>query len=509
MSNKNLLCVAIMVKNEEERIVRTISTIIKHVCHVVILDTGSTDNTIKVIQHYCKKKKRRLKLKVKSFVDFSYNRNILLKMCYGLSEFVLLLDANDEVRHPKLLNKFLRYVRNSRKESVFGCKFISENDGGIEGNNRTFYKIGIIRNNLDDIYYEFPVHEYITSHNHGKYISNNTLQKTNFCIYQDRSKDKSSVPRITQDIKALNKYIEDNGENTRALRYLCQSYNILRDYENLYKTSIKLLEMVENKGKEKDNNLNAKFNNNYYGCLMYIANSMHELGLKDYHKYYLKAYSHCKILFDNAEPLYELASFKAKDGEDYVAYIYIKKCVKIKKPVDIFETEINYQIYDKHRWSLLLTIAEKLDKMDDYKLACKKLYGRDDLIPLNKSNMLITSLSKKQRDAINKNILTRPKRKSPEELAEQTTGYKLYLIVPYRNKKDQLIQFIPHMNRYFESLKINYEIIIAEQDDDGLFNKGLLFNFGVKYVHNIKKRHNLDKNISLFSRYKYTPYQGN
>ena len=49
-----------------------------------------------------------------------------------------------------------------------------------------------------------------------------------------------------------------------------------------------------------------------------------------------------------------------------------------------------------------MNISEKLDKTDDYKLACKQLYGRDDLIPLSKSNTSIQSLSKKQQDIVNK-----------------------------------------------------------------------------------------------------------
>ena len=40
MSNKKLLCVAVMVKNEEERICRTLSSIVEYTKNVVILDTG-------------------------------------------------------------------------------------------------------------------------------------------------------------------------------------------------------------------------------------------------------------------------------------------------------------------------------------------------------------------------------------------------------------------------------------------------------------------------------------
>src|SRR3972149_10640724 len=133
-----LLSVAIMVKNEEERIKRTIHTVIDYVCHVVILDTGSTDNTISVIRNICKTTKVPLTLKEEPFVDFAYNRNILLKMCYGLSKYVLLLDANDEVVNPGIMMRALKDADD--EDVVFNCRYVLDNDAGVEGNSLVFFK---------------------------------------------------------------------------------------------------------------------------------------------------------------------------------------------------------------------------------------------------------------------------------------------------------------------------------------------------------------------------------
>lgn len=495
---KKLLCVAIMVKDEEDRIIRTLDTIIKHVCHVVILDTGSTDNTVSAIKKFCDKKKKPLKIDIMPFVDFSYSRNVLLKMCYGLSQYVLLLDSNDEVVNPQILVNFLNQV-NDKRDCVFGCKFCWENDAGIKGNDRTYYKIGIIRNNISDIYYEFPVHEYITSSNPRKYISNNNLQLSNFYIYQDRSKDKSSVPRIKKDIIILNKYINENGDNIRAYRFLCQSYNILRDYDNLYKSAKKLLEMVINSADT------SQYDDNYYYGLMTLGHASHKIGLNisEVTKYYLKAYQHAKLSFDNCEPLYELATIHKEEKNLEMAYYYIKKCVDIPIPKNVFTTQINNKIYETHRWALLLVLSEGLGCDDDYKLACKNLYGRDDMIPLN--NMISKSdtskLNEKQKEEILKlnqlcerTVETNVEAatiKEQEILRQNSQGYMLYLIVPYRDRVKQLVNFIPYMNKYFKQLEIDYTVIVCEQDDTEDFNKGMLINAAVKYICESDK--NMDK----------------
>lgn len=50
----------------------------------------------------------------------------------------------------------------------------------------------------------------------------------------------------------------------------------------------------------------------------------------------------------------------------------------------------------------------------------------------------------------------------------------LAIIVPYRDRKSHLDQFIPHMNKYLPDAKV----VIVEQEDDKPFNRGRLLNVG-------------------------------
>ena len=105
-----LICAAIMMKDEENTIIKTLSSIINNVDHVVILDTGSQDKSVSLAKSYCESKGVPLKLETMKWVDFSTNRNHLLKMCEGVAEYSILLDCNDEAKNMVLLMKVILVV---------------------------------------------------------------------------------------------------------------------------------------------------------------------------------------------------------------------------------------------------------------------------------------------------------------------------------------------------------------------------------------------------------------
>jgi predicted glycosyltransferase involved in capsule biosynthesis len=68
-------------------------------------------------------------------------------------------------------------------------------------------------------------------------------------------------------------------------------------------------------------------------------------------------------------------------------------------------------------------------------------------------------------------------------------SYKNYIIIPYRNRLEHLKEFIP----YYSKLLNNIEIIIIEQDDINLFNRGILMNIGFDI-----SRNNIDNKYFTF-----------
>lgn len=63
---------------------------------------------------------------------------------------------------------------------------------------------------------------------------------------------------------------------------------------------------------------------------------------------------------------------------------------------------------------------------------------------------------------------------------------KLGIIVPYRNRYRHLDKFTKHMVEYLNDKDINYKIIIVEQDDAKLFNRGMLLNIGYHYAKKMR-----------------------
>ena len=63
---------------------------------------------------------------------------------------------------------------------------------------------------------------------------------------------------------------------------------------------------------------------------------------------------------------------------------------------------------------------------------------------------------------------------------------KIGIIVPYRDRENHLNIFLKRITRYLKNSDIDYEIIIVNQDNGKLFNRGMLLNIGFKYAEELK-----------------------
>lgn len=69
---------------------------------------------------------------------------------------------------------------------------------------------------------------------------------------------------------------------------------------------------------------------------------------------------------------------------------------------------------------------------------------------------------------------------------QQKSNHKLGIIVPYRDRPQQLKRFVTHMENYLE--EYDYQIFVIEQGDDKSFNRGKLLNVG----HEIASKNGCD-----------------
>ena len=218
------LCLNMIVKNESKIITRLFDSVISIIDCYCICDTGSTDNTIEIIENYFKSKNIPGKVISEPFKNFCHNRNFALKSCIGMSDYLLLLDA-DMILEVKKFNKNLLQIASS-----FSI---------LQGNDSFYYQnLRIIKNN-GEYKYNGVTHEYIdTPSNNSIY----NIEKDSLFI-RDVGDGGSKQDKFERDISLLLDGIKDEPNNIRYYFYLANSYHDCGRFGeaiNVYKKRIEL-----------------------------------------------------------------------------------------------------------------------------------------------------------------------------------------------------------------------------------------------------------------------------
>ena len=114
-------------KNEEQVIGRCIRSAVGLVDHVVAIDTGSTDHTIREIRDVCRRNKLPLTLEERPWVDFATNRTQLLELARPLAQRLILLDADmtvEMVKRPDLTDDADSWMIGYSGPSSWRAKFV-------------------------------------------------------------------------------------------------------------------------------------------------------------------------------------------------------------------------------------------------------------------------------------------------------------------------------------------------------------------------------------------------
>jgi len=218
------LCLNMIVKNESNIIRRLFDSVISIIDTYCICDTGSTDNTVKIIEEYFKEKGIYGKIVFEPFKNFCHNRNFALKSCLGMSDFVLLLDADMTIK----INKFNKI--DLLKADSFNI---------LQGNDSFFYQnMRIVKNN--GLYkYVGVTHEYIDSPQNNTVLS---FDKNSIFI-NDIGDGGSKSNKFERDINLLLDGIKDEPNNVRYYFYLANSYHDSGKFEEAINTYLKRISL--------------------------------------------------------------------------------------------------------------------------------------------------------------------------------------------------------------------------------------------------------------------------
>ena len=88
------ICLNMIVKNESKIIKRLLDSVSPVIDAFCICDTGSTDDTVHMIESYFKEKNIPGKVIKEPFQNFEYNRSFALKACdeFADVDYILLMD---------------------------------------------------------------------------------------------------------------------------------------------------------------------------------------------------------------------------------------------------------------------------------------------------------------------------------------------------------------------------------------------------------------------------------
>lgn len=206
------ICLNMIVKNESKIITRLFDSVSPIIDCYCICDTGSTDNTIELITKYFSDKNIPGKIVQEPFKNFCYNRNFALQSAIGMSDFLLLMDADMMLEIKDFDKKFL----------LNGDSF-----NLLQGNNNFYYQnIRIIKNN--GLYsYCGVTHEYINTPNNSKTV----LIPKNFMFINDIGDGGSKSDKAERDIRLLTQGIIDEPNNGRYYFYLANTYFDIKKYD--------------------------------------------------------------------------------------------------------------------------------------------------------------------------------------------------------------------------------------------------------------------------------------
>ena len=216
----NLIHLCIMVKNGGPQFEDMLKANLSIIDRWTILDTGSTDDTINIINRVLVGKKKG-KLYHEPFINFRESRNRCFELAGKACKFILTLD--DTYIMKGHLRQFLNEVRSDQYSSSFTL-FI-ESDDTKYGSNRIIKSDSGLR-------YKHKIHEVISDHNNINVV----IPFESAYIFDGRFEymEKRTIDRKQLDLKLLYEEVEENPNDPRAYYYLAQTYNILEDYEKAF-----------------------------------------------------------------------------------------------------------------------------------------------------------------------------------------------------------------------------------------------------------------------------------
>ncbi len=319
MNNKTV-CLNMIVKNESHVIQRCLASVKELIDYWVIVDTGSSDGTQRIIEESLKGIPG--ELHERPWVNFGFNRNEALELARNKADYLLFIDADDKLTFSKdfvmpCLDKdcYCVYQREIRKD-----------------NTETGNYVALMINNHIPFKWDGVLHETLKS---SETMSCEVLSEVIKEYLNDgyRSQDPE---RCKKDIQILERALQDDPLNTRNVFFLAQAHINAGDL----RSAIKYYEKRASMGGQSDEVFYALYS---IGVLQKSLKFPSEIFIKSFYKAY-------RYRPSRAEPLFALASYHIEVENYFFGYLIAKFALSIPLPEDLCELFVDTWIYE---WGIL------------------------------------------------------------------------------------------------------------------------------------------------------------
>ena len=291
------LCLNMIVKNESKIITRLFDSVIPIIDCYCICDTGSTDNTVQIITDYFASKGVPGKIVTEPFKNFCHNRNFALKACVGMSDYVLLMDAD----------MILEIKDFDKKKLLQATSFAI-----LQGSNSFYYTNMRIIKNSELYSYCGVTHEYINTPSNDRTIQINK----NELFIRDYGDGGCKSDKFERDIRLLLNGIIEEPNNERYYFYLANSYHDSGRFGEAINAYKKRIEM---KGWKEE------VWYSYYRIGLCFKN----IGkMEDAIRYWMDGFNYYP---ERLEGLYEIVNYYRKLGKNNLANMFYEQAYKYLK----------------------------------------------------------------------------------------------------------------------------------------------------------------------------------
>lgn len=333
------LGLVMIVKNAEGCIERTLRAIKPYISYYGILDTGSTDNTVRVIRETMKDVDGMLYQE--PFVDFSTSRNRILDLVGEATDYVIMLDDSYELHGGADLVKFLsKDGKDSYHLPVYNTYSKDE-----------YYSNRIFRAKAG-IRYKYKIHE--VPDTTDVFFTPSSVRITD---YVDILSIQRSSDRYERDIELLKEYADTD---RRLAFHLAMTYYTHKSYHEAYDIFTRIA---------KDETII----DNYLYQSMYFAAMIR---IKEFYEPTINVIDSfkriCELFPFLVEPFYRMAVLFYNEGAINRAHLLVRHAITIPFPEGKLYT-VQRDLYDFEVKFLYIFVTFYTQDLDESKRVYKEL----------------------------------------------------------------------------------------------------------------------------------------